>query len=174
VVRLAPGVNRARATSRLTRDGEAAGFPHFPTVPSEVDRLRQIDFIPALLAGFVGVVALTAVGYALVTALRHRQRDLAILKTLGFGRRQVRASVACQATTIAVVGVVLGIPLGILAGRFVWRLVARGLGVSADAAVPALWVLVVIPVAMVLANIIAAFPARSAARTRPAAVLRSE
>ena len=53
---------------------------------------------------------------ALVSSLRRRRRELAVLKTLGFSRRQVRATVAWQASTVAAVGLVVGIPLGLLVG----------------------------------------------------------
>jgi hypothetical protein len=172
-IQFAPGADRAEAT-RFVREIAGGEEPLGPTVPTEVDRIRQIDFLPALLAGFVVLVALIAIGYALVISVRRRQRDLAILKTLGFNRRQVRASVAWQASTLAMVGVIVGIPLGILAGRAAWRLVADDLGVSSSATVPLLAVAVLVPVAVLLANVIASFPARTAARTRPAIVLRSE
>ena len=61
-----------------------------PSVPVEIDRVRRIDGLPIVLAAFVAVVALVAVGFALVITVRRRRRDLAILKTLGFDRRQVR------------------------------------------------------------------------------------
>jgi ABC-type antimicrobial peptide transport system permease subunit len=82
--------------------------------------------------------------------------------------------VAWQATTLAVAGLFVGVPLGIVVGRLAWSLVAGGLGVATDATVPALAVIALIPAALIVANLVAAFPARSAARTRPAVVLRSE
>jgi ABC-type lipoprotein release transport system permease subunit len=115
-----------------------------------------------------------AVGHALVTAVWRRRRDLALLKTLGFDRRQVRATIAWQATTLAVVGLLVGVPLGTVVGRLAWGVVASGLGVATDATVPALVVLVLAPAALIVANLIAVLPARAAARTRPALVLRSE
>ena len=173
VVRLAPGSDRADAVRQLT---EIAGgrAPQGPTVPIEVERIRQIDAVPIVLAGFVATVALVAVGYTLVIGIRRRRRDLAILKTLGFDRRQVRASVAWQATTLALVGVVVGVPIGIVVGRVAWRLVANSLGIAPTSTVPFLALLAVAAAAVVLANAIAWFPARGAARTRPAVVLRSE
>jgi hypothetical protein len=86
----------------------------------------------------------------------------------------VLASIAWQATTLAVVGLVFGIPLGLFVGRSVWRVVADGLGVSTTATIPVLTVLVLVPAAILLANFLAALSGRSAARTRPAVVLRSE
>ena len=48
------------------------------------------------------------------------------------------------------------------------------LGVSDVTTVPLVWLLAVVPVVLLLVNVIAAVPARAAARTRPAVVLRSE
>ena len=144
------------------------------TPPVEVVRLQQIDQVPASLAALLGVLALLAVGYALVTAVRRRRHDLAVLKILGFDRGQVRATVAWQATILGTVGLVLGIPIGIVVGRLVWRLVADGLGASTDVTIPTLWLIVSVPCALVLVNLIAFFPGRSAARTAPAVALRTE
>ena len=120
------------------------------------------------------MLALLAVGHALVTSVRRRRRELAVLKTLGFDRRQVRATIAWQATTLAIVGLVIGIPAGIIIGNLVWRLVADGLGVAANASIPLLAILLTIVCAIAAVNLIAFFPARAAARTRPAVTLRSE
>ena len=97
--KFAPGVNRAAVTRRIAAlDGVQAVTR--PTVAVEVDRLRQIGWFPATLAALLSVLALLAVGHALVTAVRRRRRELALLKTIGFDRRQVRATVAWQATTL--------------------------------------------------------------------------
>ena len=173
VVKLAPGTDRD-AMVRQQRRAAVLGGPITPTLPAEIDRVRQIRGLPLALAAFVAVVALVAVGLALVSSLRRRRRELAVLKTLGFTRRQVRATVAWQASTVAAVGLVIGIPLGLLVGAFVWRRVAEELGVSPDPAWPVLGIALLVVGALVAVNLIAAVPARRSARTRPAVVLRSE
>ena len=100
--------------------------------------------------------------------------DLAIFKTLGFTRRQVRHAIAWQATTIAAIALLIGLPTGIAGGRWAWRVFATQLGVLPEPAVPLPTILIAIPAALVLANLIAAAPARAAARTQPATVLRTE
>ena len=174
VVRFAPGVDRARATRVLREIGGDTGVPLSPRVPTEIDRVRRIDGLPVALAAFVAIVAVVAVAFALVTTVRRRRRALAVLKTLGFERRQVRAAVAWQATTVVLVGVLLGVPLGLVAGRVVWGLVARELGVSGDPTWPVLGIALLVPAALLVVNVVAAFPARRAAHTLPAVVLRSE
>jgi hypothetical protein len=173
VGRFAPGADRA-AVERSIAGIAQLGHPTAPTIPVEVDRLRQIAWVPTILAALLGGLGVLAVGHALVTAVRRRRRDLALLHTLGFDRRQIRATVAWQATTLATVGLVVGIPAGVIIGRFAWRLVADGLGVSPTAAIPALALLLTIPAVLTLVNLIAFFPARAAAHTRPAVALRTE
>jgi hypothetical protein len=82
--------------------------------------------------------------------------------------------VASQASVFAVVGLILGIPLGIAAGRWAWSAFANQLGVPPSPAVPIAVIGFAIPATLALANAVAALPGRSAARTRPAAVLRTE
>jgi ABC-type lipoprotein release transport system permease subunit len=123
------------------------------------------------------LLALLAVGtlaHTLVSATRRRRRDLAILKTLGFVRPQVRGTLAWQATTLGTVALLVGLPTGIAGGRWGWRLFAGQLGVLADPVVPLLAIYIVVPAALFLVNVVAALPGRAAARTQPATVLRSE
>jgi hypothetical protein len=145
-----------------------------PSLPVEVDRIHQIDWLPTALGVLLTVLGFIAVGHALVSSVRRRRRELALLKTLGFRRRQVRATVAWQATTLVMIGLVVGLPAGLIAGRFTWRLVADSLGVPNAPTVPTVAFLLVVPSAILLVNLIAYLPARTAALTRPAVALRSE
>ena len=176
IVRFAPNADKPATTKHLRsiagniESSTSAG----PAVPAEIDRVRQIDGLPIALAAFVAAVGMFAVGYALIVAARRRRRDLAILKTLGFTRAEVRATMAWHATTVSVIGLIVGIPLGLVLGRFVWAWVANGFGVSTDPTWPVIGILVLIPAALLLLNLVAAIPAGTAARTCPAVVLRSE
>ena len=174
VANFAPGVDPAAGARNLERMPEVGVERRHATLPVEIDRLRQVDGLPAILTLFLGFLAVVAVGHALVTGVRRRRRDLAILKTLGFRQRQVRATVAWQATTLAAAGVVVGVPLGIVVGRGVWTLVANDLGVGSEVSLPVLAIVGVVAATVILANLVAALPALGAARTRPAVVLRSE
>jgi putative ABC transport system permease protein len=92
----------------------------------------------------------------------------------GFTHRQLAAAVAWQATVVAVVGLVVGIPLGIALGRFLWDAFAHQLSVVVDPTVAIVPLALVALGAIVLANLVAAFPGRTAARTPTALVLRAE
>jgi predicted lysophospholipase L1 biosynthesis ABC-type transport system permease subunit len=172
LVELAPGADRRAAGPSLQRD--FPGTVLTPFAPAEVENLRRIDTLPFVLAGLLGLLAAGTIAHTLITSVRRRRRDLAILKTLGFVRTQVSATVAWQASTFAVLAAVIGLALGIAGGRWLWIFFADRLGVRPEPVIPILLLIVVIPGALALANLIAAIPARAAARTQPALVLRTE
>jgi predicted lysophospholipase L1 biosynthesis ABC-type transport system permease subunit len=167
----APGA-RTRAVEQLP--GQLGEPPLGPTLPVDVDRLTQIDRLPGLLAAFLGFLAVAALGFTLGSSVRRRTRDLALLKTLGSGRRTVRAAVAWQTAIWVVIGVAFGVPLGLIVGRVAWQAVAGGVGVADDISVPVVPVLLVLVTALVVLELVTAWPARVAARLRPAEALRTE
>lgn len=142
-------------------------------LPTDIRSYNEVRDTPTILAAILAGLGIAMIGHVLVTSVRRRRRDLAVLKTLGFVKREVATSVAWQVSTFAVIGLGIGMPLGVILGRWLWSLFADQIGVPPSPAVP-LPVLLAIPVVLVVANLIGAAPARSAARTRPAVVLRSE
>jgi hypothetical protein len=171
-VRLAPGSDRRQAIAQLQRD-----FPDtvvFPLQQPDLTNLERVGYLPGLLAGLVALLAVATVAHALVSSVRRRRRDLAILKTLGFARGQVTQTVAWQASTFALAALLVGMPLGIVGGRWAWRLVADQLGVTTGPVVPPLPVLAITAGGLLVANLVAAGPGWAAARIRPAVALRAE
>jgi hypothetical protein len=75
---------------------------------------------------------------------------------------------------LALVGVAFGLPLGLAIGRSVWRVVADYTPLAYVAPVAALALTLIAPAALVLANLLAAWPGRRAARLRVAHILRAE
>ena len=143
-------------------------------VPSEKDDLRNVRVQPLLLGGFLLLLALGAVGHALATAVRRRRHDMAVLRSLGLTRRQSRLTVAAQATVIGAVGLVFGLPLGVAAGRTGWRTLADATPLLYVAPLAVLVIIVAVPATLALANLLAALPARRAARLKVAETLRAE
>jgi predicted lysophospholipase L1 biosynthesis ABC-type transport system permease subunit len=97
-----------------------------------------------------------------------------VLKTLGFVRGQVSATIAWQATTFAVVALALGLPLGVAAGRWAWQLTAMQLGVDSGPVVPLLPLATAAAGSVLAANLAAATPRWVASRLQPATVLHAE
>ncbi|MGA3355058.1 MAG: ABC transporter permease [Acidimicrobiales bacterium] len=142
--------------------------------PAQIVNYRSIGSTPIVLAVGLAIGAIIALGLTLAASVRRRRRDLALLKALGFTPRQLAAAVAWQATVASLVGIVVGIPLGIVVGRELWTLFARNINAVPDPTVPVLSVFLVGVGALVFANLVAALPGRSAARTQTGLVLRAE
>jgi ABC-type lipoprotein release transport system permease subunit len=122
----------------------------------------------------LALLAVATLSHVLLTSVRRRRRDLAMLKTLGLLRPQVLSMVLWQACALTAAALLAGLPLGIVAGRWSWAIFAGSLGVATDPTVPAPALLAIIPAALTLASLIAAGPGWRAAQTRPAAILRNE
>jgi ABC-type lipoprotein release transport system permease subunit len=142
--------------------------------PAEIVNYKSMGAMPVALATALAAGAVAALGLTLVTSVRRRRRDLALLKTLGCTRRQVAAAVAWQSSATAAAGLVIGLPLGIGAGRELWLAFARQLSAVPDPVVPAASLAVAAVAALTLAVLIALVPGWQAARTPAAAVLRAE
>jgi len=159
------------AMARLKREFPGVVLPAVP--PPEVREVRGVNDLPLALASVLTLLAVGTIAHTLVTSVRRRRRDLAILKALGFVGRQVRASVAWQATAIAGVGLIVGLPLGAAAGRWAWTVLAQAFAIEPVPIISA-GLLLAVPAVLILANAVAAIPARTAARTQPGVVLRTE
>jgi hypothetical protein len=142
--------------------------------PAEIVNYRTIGLTPTYLVSGLALGAIVALALTLFASVRQRRRDLALLKTIGFVRRQLAAAVAWQATVAAVVGIVVGIPLGLVTGRWLWDLFARQIYAVPYPTVSLPSIFLVAVGTLVLANVIAAVPARNAARTPTALMLRAE
>ena len=142
--------------------------------PAEIVNYRSMGGPPVILASGLALGAVFALGLTLAATVLRRRRDLALLKALGFTRRQLRACIAWQATVAAAVGVAVGVPGGIALGRQLWILFARNIYAVPEPTVPALAVILVCVGAVLLANLAAALPGRIAAYTPPSLVLRAE
>jgi hypothetical protein len=176
LVTLRPGANPEAARAVLQRLVPAAdgGVVSGVLRPAEIVNYRSMGTAPALLAAALAIGALSSLWLTLMAAVRRRRKELALLKTLGFTRRQVAATVAWLSTAAVAVGAAIGVPLGIALGRFLWDLFARQISVVPEPTVPSVTVALVIAGALVTANLVAALPGWAAARTPAGAVLRAE
>jgi hypothetical protein len=173
-VRWRAGTAVAAAQRRLVGLGGSELFAAPAVLPIAVADLARIEDLPLVLGAFFALLACATVAHALVTTVRRRRHDLAVLRAVGFTRRQTRGAIAWQSTLLAVAGVVVGVPLGIAAGRIAWRWLADDFPIVYAPPLALVAVVVVAAVAVIVANALAAGPARAAARIRPAESLRAE
>ncbi len=178
LVRIRPGADRAAATRSLEQIAKAtSNTANFGVTftgvlrPAEIVNYRTLGATPLILGGGLAAGAIAALALALVGSVRSRRRDLALLKTLGFTGRQLAATVAWQSTVAVALGMVVGVPLGIALGGWLWDLFARNIHAVPSPSVPVLWVTLIVVGGVVLANVVAFFPGRLAARTETAVLL---
>jgi FtsX-like permease family protein len=179
VVSVRPGADVQTTAIRLNKAAAAVkggeAFPFSPPPPlSQVQTVRDVAALPLALSAFLAVLAVGAVGHALSIAVRRRRHELAVLRALGLTRWQSRLVIGTQATLLALVGLAFGIPLGIALGRILWHAAANMTPLAYNPPWALLALLLIAPVALLAANLLAAWPARRAARLRTAHILRTE
>jgi hypothetical protein len=172
LVGLVDGADRDAFASRIaSASGE---LPKAAEPPMELQRLREIESFPWLLTGFLVVAGFVVVGHAVIAAIRRRSGDLAVLRSMGLGRRGVYQAISTHAVVVAVAGTLVGVPLGVVAGQALWRGLARSLGLVVSVRVPWPAIATATATACFALAVLALLPARRAARARPAALLRAE
>jgi FtsX-like permease family len=180
LIRFRPGADQAAATKHLealsgqwSRDPTTLGVGvHTVQRPAEIVNYRTMGSAPVILAGLLAAGAAVALAVTVATAARRRARDFALLRTLGFVRRQVVSVVIWQALVSVGLGTLIGLPLGIAIGRFLWQRFATELYVVPHPAVPVGTIAAVGLGALALAVLTAAVPGWLAARRSAAQVLR--
>ncbi len=181
LVRFAPGPDQAREVRSFGR----AAAPYCSGVqqttcfvtsqtPFDIGNYARIEDVPEALALVLAALGVGVLAQLMVVWVQRQRRNIAILKTLGFVRRQVLALVAWEAGTFAALSLVIGIPLGIVVGRGAWALFAGELGVGSTSVVPSSRILLCVPAVLLIAMVVAIAPAWFASRVQPARVLHSE
>ena len=173
LLRYRPGTDAVAAGARLLATVQRRGCPFSACTmtsdqrPGDIRDYATVRDIPLVLAAVLALLAVGTLAHVLLTGVRRRRRDLAVLKTLGWTRSQVHGMVAWEASALAAAALLAGIPLGVIAGRWAWAVFADATGVASQATVDLPLVLLAIPVTLLLANVIAAWPGWTAARPRP-------
>jgi hypothetical protein len=142
--------------------------------PAEIVNYRALGTTPAILAAALGTGVVAGLTLTLFASVRRRRHDLALLKTLGFSRTQLAATVRWQSIIAVTIGTAIGIPLGIVAGRTLWTFFAGDINAVPAPVVPAFTVILIAVGALLLATLVALLPGRMAARTPTALLLQTE
>jgi hypothetical protein len=177
----APGSTTAQRAALIHRvtsanpDGTPGGtYEMRSALASAIVNTEQMGGQPLALGIGLAAAAVLSLALTVLSLVRRRRHELALLKIIGMTRRQIRAVIAWQTTLTLLIAVVIGGPLGVIGGRLAWRAFAGSLGVAPIVEVPLAVVVLGLAVLVLAGNLLAALPAAVAARTRPGIELRAE
>jgi FtsX-like permease family len=145
-----------------------------PQQGAQIINFQQMGALPLGLALGVAAAAIAALALTVTASVRQRRRELALLKSLGMQRGQLRAIVTSQAITMMVVATLVGVPLGVAGGRWTWTTFANSIGIVPAPVIPVTALALGIAGLIAAAGLLALWPAALAARTVPAIMLRAE
>jgi lipoprotein-releasing system permease protein len=169
----------ARAAERITGPTLAANT-WMQQYSQILHALNLEKVVTAITVGLIEIVAALNILITLVMLVMEKNRDIALLLSMGARRAQIRKIFVFQGLSIGVVGTVIGLALGygisVLSGHYHWlRLDSDVYALNYVPFAPrwldGLW----IAGAAILVSFIATiYPARSATRILPAEALRYE
>jgi predicted lysophospholipase L1 biosynthesis ABC-type transport system permease subunit len=136
LLRYQPGTSLPAAAARLSTVLLKKGCPPGSCTvtadrrPDDIRDYTEVRDTPLLLGAVLAMLAVGTLAHVLLTSVRRRRRDLAVLKTLGLLSSQLIRVVSWQANALAAAALAVGLPLGVVAGRWSWTWFARSVGVA--------------------------------------------
>ncbi|MGZ4242253.1 MAG: FtsX-like permease family protein [Actinomycetota bacterium] len=104
--------------------------------PPEIDGYRNARNLPLAIGAVLALFLVATLVHALVSTMRRRTSDLAVLRALGCTRGQLAATLRWQGVMLTVSAIVIGVPLGLIASRFAWSAFASHVGIASDTTSP--------------------------------------
>jgi putative ABC transport system permease protein len=111
---VAPWASGPSPVSVLTGADRSAADPHHA---AEVGQLQNVQDPLGLAAGIAAFVAIFTVAGTFALSIAQRRRELALLRTIGATRRQVRRMVQSEALIVGILASVAGCAVSPLTGR---------------------------------------------------------
>jgi predicted lysophospholipase L1 biosynthesis ABC-type transport system permease subunit len=125
--------------------------------PDEIDGYRNARGLPAAIGAVLVLLLVATLTHVLVSTMRRRAADLAVLRALGASSRNLVATLRWQALVLTGSAILIGLPLGLIASRVAWKWFSSSLGIAPGTvtplAVPALAAIGLLALAWLLATL---------------------
>lgn len=174
-VKLEPGIDADEFAERLTGKLITYGVDAMTFKARISEALEVQQGFMSLMQGYLGlglVIGIAGLGVVMVRAVRERRRQIGMLRAMGFSGKLVRQAFMVEASFLAVQGIVLGTVLALVTSYNMLTNSSTFGGDSISFKVPYTNIAVVSAIALVASLAAATFPARQAAKIKPAVALR--
>jgi putative ABC transport system permease protein len=176
----APGADRSAVTAAVRQVTSAAGVTTY-----EADEIGEAEQSTSLTArsllveagsafgGYVILLIVFVVAGTIGLSVRHRRRDLALLRAVAATPGQLRRMLMAETTLLSLVAAVIGVPAGLLAARWVHgELIDRGfIPAGFPMAAGVIACLAAVGVAVIVAVLAALIAGRRVTRIKPVEAL---
>jgi putative ABC transport system permease protein len=180
-VKAAPGVSQTTLRDRIATtlgDGYTVRTGKQVSADTASQFRQSLQFFTYVLLGFAGVALFVGIFLILNTfsiIVAQRTRELALMRAIGAGRRQMITSVVVEAVAVGFIASVLGLGAGIGVGAVLAYVFTHASGSSvalAGIGVPAAAVISAFCVGIIITVVAALLPAVRASRIPPIAAMQ--
>ena len=98
--------------------------------PAEINGYRSARGLPLAIGVVLVLLLVATLTHVLVSTMRRRAADLAVLRAIGSSSRNLVATLRWQALVLTGSAILIGIPLGLIASRVAWRAFSSQLGIA--------------------------------------------
>jgi len=106
--------------------------------PAEIDGYRNVRRLPLAIGLVLLLLLVATLTHVLVSTMRRRSRDLAILRALGCTTRNLASTLRWQSVMLTVAAIVIGVPIGLVANNLAWSAFTSQLGIAPGTVAPVL------------------------------------
>ena len=175
LVKPAPGVSDQALAGELQGAFLAQGLVA-TRIRHEVDQeFAANTSFDELMEGFLAlglVIGIGGLGVVMVRAVRERRRSVGVLRALGFQARVIHRAFLSESAFIAAEGIILGAALAVVTDYLLFRNDPALKAARVAFSIPWLNIAVLLSLTAAASLLATAWPARQAARLRPAVALR--
>jgi ABC-type lipoprotein release transport system permease subunit len=131
-----------------------------------ITNFRRVRSAPYIVGGLLAVLVVVSIANLMTVGVRHRGRDLAVVRAFGADRRWVAVVEHWHALLVVIVVGGLSALVGVVVGRllFTWRVTDR-VGAADDTFVPVVTLLVGLVVLVAVADLVGQLAARRGSRS---------
>ena len=104
--------------------------------PDEISGFRNARSVPLAAGVVVALLLFATLTHTVLSTMRRRRIDLAVLRALGCTRRQLESTMRWQTLMLIGSALIVGIPLGLVANTIAWNAFTERLGVEPGTVIP--------------------------------------